>query len=433
MQVLVIGGGGREHALVWKLLQSPDVTQVYCAPGNAGIGLLPRCQIVPLSATDLDGLVRFASVQGIALTVVGPEVPLSAGIVDAFQAAGLTIFGPTQAGAQIEASKSWAKDMMVAHGIPTATAETFTELAPAQDYVRGHALPLVIKADGLAAGKGVTVAHSLEEALGALQEAMATADRVLVEDFLLGEEVSLLALADGQICVPLLPAQDHKRIGEGDTGANTGGMGAYAPAHHLVTPEVLAKIQSRILDPTLAALRERGIDYRGVLYAGLMIDPQGDPYVVEFNCRFGDPETQVVLPLLQTPLAALLLACAQGRLHLQSPSSWIQWQEHAAACVVLASAGYPGTYEKGFPIQGLAAAANTGALIFHAGTRWSGSPAKSGPILSDGGRVLCITGVGQTLASALDQAYAAAECIQFEGVYYRRDIGHRALAAGQTA
>ncbi|MEN9252782.1 MAG: phosphoribosylamine--glycine ligase [Thermostichales cyanobacterium HHBFW_bins_127] len=420
MIVLVVGAGGREHALVWKLLQSPEVSQVYCAPGNAGISLLPRCHIVPLAATDIKGLVRFASVQGVGLTVVGPEVPLAAGIVDAFRAEGLTIFGPTQAGAQIEASKSWAKNLMHQFGIPTAAAVVFQERQAAQEYVLSQSLPVVIKADGLAAGKGVTVATTHEEAVQAVAEAFALGGTVLVEQFLPGEEVSVLALCDGHRCVPLLPAQDHKRLGEGDTGPNTGGMGAYAPATHLITPERLAQIQQRILDPTLAALQNIGIDYRGVLYAGLMISPEGDPYVVEFNCRFGDPETQVIVPLLQGSLAEILLACAQGCLDPET----ITWQEQAAACVVLASAGYPGSYEKGLPIQGLAAAANTGALVFHAGTRWSG-PARSGQLLTDGGRVLCITGLGKSIPAALDQAYAAAACIQFPGVYYRRDIGHR--------
>jgi len=423
MIVFVVGAGGREHALVWKLLQSSEVTQVYCAPGNAGISLLPRCQTVPLAATDIKGLVRFAAVQGVGLTIVGPEMPLAAGIVDAFGAEGLTIFGPTQAGSQIEASKSWAKRLMQESGIPTAPAVVFEDFAAATAYVATQSFPLVIKADGLAAGKGVTVAETLEQAQAALEAAFALGRTVLVEGFLQVEEVSLLALCDGSQCVPLLAAQDHKRLGEGDTGPNTGGMGAYAPASHLVTPDLLNRIQNAILDPALAALQSRGINYRGVLYAGLMITPAGDPYVVEFNCRFGDPETQVILPLLQGSLVEILLRCAQGHLDPQQ----IQWEEQAAACVVLAAGGYPGSYEKGLPIQGLAAAANTGAIIFHSGTRWSG-PARSGQILTDGGRVLCMTGKGKTLSSALEQAYAAAECVSFPGVYYRRDIGHRLVS-----
>ncbi|MCF2971865.1 phosphoribosylamine--glycine ligase [Synechococcus sp. Nb3U1] len=423
MQVLVIGSGGREHALAWKLLQSPQVTQVYCAPGNGGTRQMPRCQSLALAATDIEGLVRFATVQGIRLTVVGPEVPLVEGIVDAFQAAGLTIFGPNRVAAQLEGSKLWAKHLMQEAGIPTPRATGFKELAAALAYLDSQSFPLVVKVDGLAAGKGVTIAQHRDEAAQALQAALAhpsSSQQVVIEEFITGQEVSLLALTDGQTCVPLLPAQDYKRIGDGDTGPNTGGMGAHAPADHLVTPELLARLQTQVLDPTLRGLQQRGILYQGVIYAGLMITPTGDPYVLEYNCRFGDPEAQVILPLLENPLEEVLLACVEGRL----AQVQLNWKPGYAACVVMAAPGYPGPYERGIPIFGLAAATQTGALVFHAGTRQAG-----GQILSDGGRVLCMTGQGASLSEALGQAYAAVEQVQFTGAYCRSDIGSRALGS----
>ncbi|MEN9226580.1 MAG: phosphoribosylamine--glycine ligase [Thermostichus sp. HHBFW_bins_43] len=421
MQVLVIGSGGREHALIWKLLQSPQVTQVYCAPGNGGIRQMRRCQTLALAATDIEGLVRFATVQGIRLTVVGPEVPLVEGIVDAFQAAGLPIFGPNRVAAQLEGSKLWAKQLMQEAGIPTARAAGFQDLSAALAYLDSQSFPLVVKMDGLAAGKGVTIAQDREEAVQALQAALARpSGSVLIEEFISGQEVSVLALTDGQICVPLLPAQDYKRIGEGDMGPNTGGMGAHAPADHVLTPALLARIQTQVLDPTLKGLRQRGIRYQGVIYAGLMITPSGDPYVLEYNCRFGDPEAQVILPLLKNPLEEVLLACVEGHL----AQIQLQWKPGYAACVVMAAPGYPESYERGIPILGLEAAAETGALIFHAGTRQAG-----GQIFSDGGRVLCITGQGASLPEALGQAYAAVERVQFAKAHYRLDIGSRALGA----
>ncbi|MFQ3586022.1 MAG: phosphoribosylamine--glycine ligase [Cyanobacteriota bacterium] len=423
MQVLVIGSGGREHALVWKLLQSPQVTQVYCAPGNAGTRQMPRCQSLALAATDIEGLVRFATVQGIRLTVVGPEIPLVEGIVDAFQAAGLPIFGPNRAAAQLEGSKLWAKQLMQEMGIPTAKAVGFTALAAAMAYLDSQTFPLVVKVDGLAAGKGVTIAQDREEAVQAVRAALAHpsgSQQVLIEEFLSGQEVSILALTDGQTCVPLLPAQDYKRLGDGDTGPNTGGMGAHAPADHLITPELLARIQAQVLDPTLRGLQQRGILYQGVIYAGLMITPSGDPYVLEYNCRFGDPEAQVILPLLENPLDEVLLACVEGRL----AQVQLKWKPGYAACVVMAAPGYPDSYERGIPISGLEAATQTGALVFHAGTRQSG-----GQILSDGGRVLCVTGQGASLLEALGQAYAAVDQVQFAGAYCRSDIGSRALGS----
>ncbi|MBF2000761.1 MAG: phosphoribosylamine--glycine ligase [Synechococcales cyanobacterium M58_A2018_015] len=424
MKVMVVGSGGREHALAWKLLQSTRVQEVVCIPGNGGTAQLERCRNLALGMNDFEGIGRFALVNNIALIVVGPEAPLAAGIADYLQAQGLTVFGPTQAGAQIEASKAWAKALMTDAKIPTAAAAIFTDADTAIDYVKAQGAPIVIKADGLAAGKGVTVATTLEQAIAAVEAAFggqfgAAGQRVLIEEYLTGQEVSVLAVTDGLTIRPLLPAQDHKRIGEGDTGANTGGMGAYAPAP-LATPALMERIQQEILEPTLAALQQRQIDYRGVLYAGLMITPAGDPKVIEFNCRFGDPETQVVLPLLETPLETVLLACAQQRLAELPP---FNWTAGFASCVVIAAEGYPDSYQKGYEISGLPQATATGALVFHAGTKL-----KQQQILSDGGRVLGVTAVGGSLQDALTKTYAAVEAIHFQGMYYRRDIGHRALS-----
>jgi phosphoribosylamine--glycine ligase len=421
VKVLVVGNGGREHALAWKLLQSDRVQKIFCVPGNGGTAGLPNCTNLALSITDFEGMQRFALVNNIGLIVVGPEVPLAAGITDSLQAQNLTVFGPTQAGAQIESSKAWAKALMQAAGVPTAQAAVFTELNAAIDYVESQGAPIVVKADGLAAGKGVTVAATLEAAKAALVAVFngqfgEAGSQVVIEECLTGQEVSVLAVTDGLTIRPLLPAQDHKRIGEGDTGANTGGMGAYAPAP-LVTPALMQRIQQEILEPTIAALQQRGIDYRGVLYAGLMITPDGDPKVIEFNCRFGDPETQVVLPLLETPLDTLLLACAQQRLEQLPP---IAWRSEAAACVVVAAEGYPDAYQKGLPISGIEQAETTGAIVFHAGTRL-----KQQQLVTDGGRVLAVTAVGEALEAAIGNAYAAIEPIHFEGMYFRRDIGYQ--------
>ena len=423
MKVLVVGNGGREHALTWKLLQSPGVQEVVCVPGNGGTANLPRCRNLAMAVTAFEGIARCALVNNLGLIVVGPEVPLAAGITDYLQAQGLTVFGPTQAGAQIESSKAWAKTLMAEAGIPTAAAAVFTERDAAIAYVNQHGAPTVIKADGLAAGKGVTVAMTVEEAIAALQAIFDgqfgdAGKRVVIEDYLTGDEVSVLAVTDGLTIRPLLPAQDHKRIGEGDTGENTGGMGAYAPAP-LVTPALMAQIQTEVLEAAIAALRNRGIDYRGILYAGLMITPQGQPKVIEFNCRFGDPETQVVLPLLETPLEKLLLACAQQRLAELPP---LEWKTGAAACVVLAAEGYPADYKKGLPIKGIPEAEATGALVFHAGTKFA-----QPQVLTDGGRVLGVTAIGDGVKEALANAYTAIDCIEFEAMYYRRDIGHRVL------
>jgi phosphoribosylamine---glycine ligase len=426
VRVLVVGNGGREHALVWKLLQSPQVQQVTCVPGNGGTATLERCHNLALALDDFAGISRFALVNNIALVVVGPEVPLAAGITDHLERQGLTVFGPTQAGAQIESSKAWAKALMATAGIPTAPSQSFTDAAAAKRYVQAQGAPIVIKADGLAAGKGVTVATTVAQAEAAIDQCLAgqfgvAGQQVLVEAYLTGQEVSILAVTDGLTIRPLLPAQDHKRIGEGDTGENTGGMGAYAPAP-LVTPALMARIQQDILEPAIAALRQHGIDYRGVLYAGLMITPAGEPQVIEFNCRFGDPETQAILPLLETPLEKLLLACAQQQLEAFPE---IVWKPGASACVVMAAGGYPGVYRKGLPISGIRAAEDMGAVVFHAGTS-----CKQKQVLTDGGRVLGVTAVGADFEQAIAQAYAAIDFIQFESMYYRRDIGHRVRAVG---
>jgi phosphoribosylamine---glycine ligase len=425
VKLLVVGNGGREHAIAWKLLQSNQVQQVFCVPGNGGTAQLPRCKNLAMAVLDFEGIARFALVNGIAVVVVGPEVPLAAGITDYLQQQGITVFGPTRMGAQIEASKAWAKALMQEAHIPTAKSVVLTMLEPALAYVRQQGAPIVIKADGLAAGKGVTVAQTVEAAEAALRDVFGgkfgeAGNRVVIEECLLGQEVSVLALTDGQTIRALLPAQDHKRIGEQDTGENTGGMGAYAPTP-VATPELMQRIQQEILEPAIATLRHRNIDYRGVLYAGLIITPQGDPLVIEFNCRFGDPETQVVLPLLDTPLEELLLACAHQRLAQQPP---IQWKPGAAACVVMAAAGYPGEYEKGKAIAGIAQAETSGAMVFHAGTQ-----VKSPELVTDGGRVLAVTALGDTFDHAFQQVYVAVEQIQFAGAYYRRDIGHRVRQA----
>lgn len=422
MKVLVVGNGGREHAIATKLLQSGKIEQVFCAPGNGGTATLKGCQNLPLPVDDFEGMERAILEHDISLVAVGPEVPLSLGIADYFQQRNIPVFGPIQAGAQIEASKSWAKDLMLEAGIPTAKSGTFTDADSAKAYIAAQGVPIVVKADGLAAGKGVTVATTLEMAESAISaifggEFGTENIRAVVEEFLSGQEVSILALTDGVTIVPLLPAQDHKAIGNGDTGPNTGGMGAYAPAP-IVTPALMQRIQTEILQPTLTTLQKRGIDYRGVLYAGLMISPEGEPKVLEFNCRFGDPETQPILSLLETPLEDIMLACCQQRLG-ELPA--LSWKPGAAVCVVLAAGGYPGIYEKGKVITGIGQAEALGATVFHAGTKLKEQ------LITDGGRVLGVTAVGQTFEVAIQKAYAAVDCIQFEGAYCRRDIGHRAM------
>jgi len=424
VKVLVIGNGGREHALAWKLLQSERVNQVVCVPGNGGTANLKGCQNLPLSVNDFPAIGKFALEHNISLVVVGPEVPLANGITDYLQELGLMVFGPNRNGAQIEASKSRAKSLMQEAGVPTAKAAVFDQAHLAKIYVQQQGIPIVIKADGLAAGKGVTVAETLTQAEMAIDAIFqgqfgSAGNFVVIEEYLLGQEVSVLAITDGVTIRPLLPAQDHKRIGEGDTGENTGGMGAYAPTP-IATPELMSRVQTEVLENTISALNQRGIDYRGILYAGLMVADNGDFRVLEFNCRFGDPETQVILPLLETPLDELILACIHQRLAQIPP---LVWKSGAAATVVAASAGYPGNYQKGQVITGIPDAEISGAKVFHAGTKLNAQ----GQIISDGGRVLNITGWGENFHQAIAQAYHGIQQIEFSGMYYRRDIGHRVL------
>lgn len=420
MRVLVVGGGGREHALVWKLAQSPLVDKVFCAPGNPGIAKLAEC--VNLSVDNIKALAGFASENNIDLTVVGPEKPLAEGIVDYFQERGLAVFGPDREAAQLEGSKSFAKERMRKYGVPTADYAIFDSAEKARDYIIGKGTGLVVKADGLAAGKGVVVAETVTEALGAIDEIMLkrvhgeAGNQVVLEEKLIGEEASLLAFTDGITVIPMVAAQDHKRVGEGDSGPNTGGMGAYAPAP-VVTPALLEQIQRTILQPMIDGLRADGIIYRGCLYAGLMITAEG-PQVIEFNARFGDPETQVVLPLLASDLAPILKACIEGNL-AEVP---VEWKPEAAVCVVLAAGGYPGDYRRGDAIEGLMAAEQKGALVFHAGTALA-----ENRIVTNGGRVLGVTAVDQQLDKAIAKVYPAIGEIQFNGMHYRRDIAHRAL------
>jgi len=422
VKILVVGNGGREHAIAFKLLESSKVEQVFCAPGNGGTATLARCHNLALGVNDFAAIGQFAQDNNIDLVVVGPEIPLALGITDYLQNKRIKVFGPSRAGAQIEASKAWAKALMADGGIPTAKAAVFTDAAAARGYVEAGSVPIVIKADGLAAGKGVIVASSVEEAHRAInsifQGQFGSAGKfVLVEECLIGQEVSVIALTDGIAIRPLLPAQDHKRIGDGDTGDNTGGMGAYAPAP-LVTPELMAKIEIEVLQKAIATLRDRNIDYRGVLYAGLMVSPKGEFKVLEFNCRFGDPETQAILPLLETPLEDLLLACVEKRLG-EMPA--IAWKSGAACCVVASANGYPGEYSKGEAISGIKSAEGlTDTYIFQAGTKQLDTQ-----IVTDGGRVLGVTGIGSNFVQAIDRAYAAINGIHFEGMYYRRDIGYR--------
>ena len=425
LKVLIVGNGGREHALAWKLLQTPNIEEVTCIPGNGGTQNLEGCQNIPLAVDDFEGITRAALERGISLVVIGPELPLSLGIADYLQQHNLMVFGPTKAGAKIEASKSWAKALMEEAGVPTARSATFTEAIAAKAYVAEQGAPIVVKADGLAAGKGVTVAATVEEAQGAIESLFQQGfAKIIVEECLRGEEVSVLAITDGLTVRPLLPAQDHKRIGEGDTGKNTGGMGAYAPAP-VATPAMMQRIEQEILQPTVEALQKREIDYRGVLYAGLIISPEGEPKVLEFNCRFGDPETQAILPLLETPLDELLLACSEQRLAQLPP---IQWKPGSAVCVVTASKGYPGTYEKGKAISGIEKAEDSGAVVFHAGTT-----IEQDQLVTAGGRVLGVTAVGENFQAAIAQVYRAVDWIHFEGMYYRRDIGHRLRQTGTQA
>src|SRR5690242_4004415 len=425
MKILVIGSGGREHALAWKLAQSPHVDEVVVAPGNAGTAREPRMRNADVSATDLDGMLKLARDERADFTVVGPEAPLVAGMVDAFRAAGLRIFGPTAAAAQLEGSKSFTKGFLARHAIPTAHYAVFTALDPALAYVRDHGAPIVIKADGLAAGKGVVVAMTLAEAEHALcdmLDAHAFGDasaRVVIEEFLEGEEASYIVMADGVHYLPMASSQDHKRVGEGDTGPNTGGMGAYSPAP-VVTPEIERRIRSEIIEPTLRGMAEEGAPFTGFLYAGLMIDRAGAPRVIEFNVRFGDPETQPIMQRLRSDFADLIDAALDGRLDRAEA----EWDPRPSLGVVIAARGYPGKPKTGDAISGLDADFGTDVKVFHAGTKLDGD----GRALTAGGRVLCVCALGNDLSQARDCAYGAARHIDFDGAFHRRDIGHRALA-----
>ncbi len=424
MKILVIGGGGREHALAWKLAASAGVTEVLVAPGNAGTATEPKCRNVEVAADDMQGLLKLAQDEDIGFTVVGPEVALAAGVVDVFQTAGRRIFGPTQAAAEIESSKAFTKDFLARHHIPTAAYRVFTEAGPALDYVAARDAPIVVKADGLAAGKGVVVAESVVQAQDAIRDMFGgslggAGARVVIEDFLIGEEASYIVVAAGERYVALASAQDHKRVFDGDTGPNTGGMGAYSPAP-IVTPAVDARVRAEVIEPTLRALAAEGRSFTGFLYAGLMIAADGAPSVVEFNARLGDPETQPILMRLDSDLLALLQAAVDG-----DPSRVeLSWKPQSALGVVMAAGGYPGSIRKDDVIDGLDGAADPKLKVFHAGTRLN-----QDKIVTSGGRVLCVCGLGDDLRQAQTLAYARAAGIHWHGVHYRHDIGHRAMAA----
>lgn len=420
MRILVVGGGGREHTLVWKLAASPLVDKVFTAPGNAGMAELAEC--VDIKVEDLTGLADFAEKNSVDLTVVGPELPLTLGIVDEFGKRNLKILGPTKSAAEIEGSKVFAKEFMKKHHIPTASFKIFDNPDQASDFVRFSDLPLVIKADGLAAGKGAIIVEDTQLALSTIRKMMVekvfgqAGSRVVIEDFLQGEEITILAFTDGETIFPMVSSQDHKKIFEGDRGPNTGGMGAYAPTT-MVDDRMMGRIHDEILEPTVVGLKSEGRTFKGILYAGLMITDRG-PKVMEFNCRFGDPETQVILPLLKSDLAEIFLSIVEGELSLQD----VEWNDNFAVCVVLASGGYPGKYEKGREIFGLNKAKQMeNVLIFHAGTQ-----KQKGKILTNGGRVLGVTGTDKSMEKAIQKAYSAVNKIEFEGMQYRKDIGYRA-------
>jgi phosphoribosylamine--glycine ligase len=422
MRVLVIGGGGREHALAWKLAQSPRVREVYVAPGNPGTAGEPKTSNVGIAADDIAGLVRFAAERRIDLTIVGPETPLVLGVTDAFAAAGLRCFGPSQRAARLEGSKAFTKEFLSRNNIPTAAYATFTRATFDASWVRAQRTPLVVKADGLAAGKGVVICETADGAVSTALDMFAgrfgaAGDTVVIEEFLVGEEASFIAIVDGKHVLPLATSQDHKRLGDGDTGPNTGGMGAYSPAP-VVTPEVHERAMREVMWPTVRALAVEGTPYVGFLYAGLMITADGRPLVLEFNCRFGDPETQPILSRMRSDLTELCEAALEGRLAAHT----VDWDPRAAVGVVLAAAGYPETVRKGDVIEGLDAAATRPGTIFQAGTAQSGDS-----IVTAGGRVLCAVGLGDTVLAAQRQAYELVQVIRWPGMQYRSDIGHRAI------
>jgi len=427
MNILIIGGGGREHALAWKAAQSPLADTVFVAPGNAGTALEPGLENVPIGAEAIEDLVTFARDHDVGLTIVGPEAPLVLGVVDAFQAAGLKCFGPSAAAAQLEGSKSFTKDFLARHRIPTAAYGSFSEIEPALAYLREVGAPIVVKADGLAAGKGVILAEDLETAEAAVRDMLAgnafgeAGHRVVIEEFLQGEEASFIVMADGEHILPMASSQDHKAVGDGDTGPNTGGMGAYSPAP-VVTPALHQRIMDEVIRPTVTGMAAEDHPYTGFLYAGLMIDAAGTPKVLEYNCRFGDPETQPIMLRMKSDLVAHCLAALDHALDREHT----EWDERAALGVVLAAGGYPGDYAKGHVIGGLPQQEAEDAKVFHAGTAL-----KDGQVVTSGGRVLCATALGEGVAEAQRRAYALAEKIDWDGAFCRRDIGYRAVTREQ--
>ena len=423
MNILVIGNGGREHALAWKAAQSPKADRVFVAPGNAGTAREAGLENVDIDVMDLDGLANFAAANNVGLTIVGPEAPLVAGIVDKFEQRGLRVFGPSAGAAQLEGSKAFTKDFLARHGIPTAGYGKFTDVDEALAYVREQGAPIVVKADGLAAGKGVIVAMTLAEAEDAIRDMLAgnafgdAGSRVVIEEFLEGEEASFIVMVDGEHVLAMATSQDHKRVGDGDTGPNTGGMGAYSPAP-VVTADVHQRIMDEVIYPTVHGMAAEGHPYKGFLYAGLMIDTSGAPKVIEFNCRFGDPETQPIMLRMKSDLVELCDAAINGRLDQHSS----EWDNRASVGVVLAAGGYPGSYSKGDVISGLPDTDTDGEKVFHAGTRLNGDR-----VVTNGGRVLCATALGSTVTEAQKRAYELASRIRWDGAFYRRDIGHRAI------
>ncbi|KPA53317.1 phosphoribosylamine--glycine ligase [Photobacterium leiognathi subsp. mandapamensis] len=427
MKVLIIGNGGREHALGWKVAQNPQVETVFIAPGNAGTALEPKLENVAIGVEDIAALVEFAQNNQIALTIVGPEAPLVIGVVDAFRAAKLPIFGPTEAAAQLEGSKAFTKDFLARHNIPTAEYQNFTEIEPALAYLKQKGAPIVVKADGLAAGKGVIVAMTEQEAEDAVRDMLAgnafgeAGHRVVIEEFLDGEEASFIVMVDGKNVLPMATSQDHKRVGNDDTGPNTGGMGAYSPAP-VVTQEIHDRVMKEVIYPTVEGMAAEGAPYTGFLYAGLMIMSDGTPKVIEYNCRFGDPETQPIMLRMQSDLVELCLAAIDGKLDTVES----KWDPRAAIGVVLAAGGYPASYNKGDVISGLPQQEVAGEKVFHAGTTNN-----EGDIVTNGGRVLCATAMGDSVLEAQQRAYALAKQISWDGMFHRDDIGYRAIAREQ--
>ena len=434
MKVLVIGSGGREHALAWKCAESDEVENVFVAPGNGGTAMESKIENIPIGAMDFAALAEFVKQQDVALTIAGPEAPLVAGITDYFQNEGLACFGPVAKAARLEGSKSFSKDFMRRHGIPTAAYEVFTEVEPAAAFVREHGAPIVVKADGLAAGKGVTVAQTEDEAIAMIEDMLSgnrfgeAGHRVVIEEFLAGEEASFIVMSDGKNILPMATSQDHKARDDGDKGPNTGGMGAYSPAP-VVTDEVHKRIMDQVIHPTIAGMAADGYPYVGFLYAGLMIAPDGAVNVVEFNCRFGDPEAQPIMMRLQSDLAGLCLSAVNGGLD----SVAAQWDPRSCLGVVLAAGGYPGSYAKGKPISGLDRDPGEGRKVFHAGTAREAPAVPMGDpiVLTNGGRVLCATALGEDIAAAQKAAYELARSIHWDGVQFRNDIGYRAVGRQQ--